>query len=489
MRWFNCFTPFYNLRIALLGFVLIPVMMIIMLGGSYSLQTLEQQVEARMQEDIELIARAIRLPLSHALEQNRISSIERALTSAFRIDRVYGAYVYDHNGNQIASSGTPAAQVGTKQAAKLAADGSRRGEFSRASGERIFSYFVPLTDTGGRINGLLQVTRRGSDFSDYISKVRGLALIALTGICIILIVVVLLGHYGAVGRHLRNIKNGMIQVGPGVGTHCIPVHGPSEIRVLANGINAMIDRITTSRKELEHRREREMELRIQLQQTEKMAAIGQLASGVAHELGTPLSTIDGKSQQLLRKKELPDIVILALQQIRIEVARMEHIIRQLLDFGRRNPLKYTQIECSTMIKKALDRIESEIKSNNVEVIINQSEIPRIINVDTVRIEQALTNVLQNAIHACNKKIEIGWYSMQDKIQIIIEDDGPGIDEDMISSIFNPFFTTKAVGQGTGLGLSVAHAAVTDHGGDIEADYSNTLGGACFRITLQGDSKT
>jgi signal transduction histidine kinase len=489
MRWFRFFAPFYNLRIALLGFVLIPVMMIIMLGGSYSLQNLERQVEARMQEDIELIARAIRLPLSYALEQNRIGSIERALTSAFRIDRVYGAYVYDHTGRQIASSGTPAAQVKTEQAARIAAEGSRHGEFGRAGTERIFSYFVPLTDTGGRINGLLQVTRRGSEFSDYISIMRGQALIGLAGICIVLVVFVLVGHYGAVGRHLRNIKNGMIQIGSGESCHRIPVQGPSEIRVLTGGINAMIGRITKSQKELEHRRERELELRIRLQQSEKMAAIGQLASGIAHELGTPLSTVDGKSQQILRKDDLPGTIRRALQQIRIEVARMEQIIRQLLDFGRRNPLKYTQINCNILIKTALDRIEPEIKSKNVEVMMEKSNIPVRVNVDPIRIEQALTNLLQNAIQACNKRIKISWFAEPDKIQIMIEDDGPGIDEDKISSIFNPFFTTKPVGQGTGLGLSVAHAAVTDHGGDIEAGYSNTLGGACFRITLQGDSKT
>lgn len=475
---------FYNLRLALLGYVLIPVLLVIVMGGSYTLRSLEKQVEARMQEDIELIARAIRLPLSYALEQNRFGSIEQALASAFRIDRVYGAYVYDEDGSQIASSGTPKARVQTREAAELAAGGNRQGEFGRAGSEEVYSYFVPLTDSGGRINGLLQVTRRGSDFTDYLASVRSQALVIFVGISALLIMFVLLGHHRAVGRHLHNIKQRMVHMDIGDLEQRIVVKGPSEIRVLADGINAMLDRIKRSRTELDHRRKRESELQARLQQSEKLAAVGQLAAGVAHQLGTPLSTIDGKSQQLLRLSDMPVSQRQAIRQIRTEANRMEWIIRQLLDFGRNNPLQKQTIDCSVLIRTSIDQLEDVIQKRKIIVETRPASIPVCVDIDPIRIEQAITNLLKNAIQACRNRVLISWYREQDEVIIAIEDDGPGIQNGQTGALFEPFYTTKDIGDGTGLGLSVAHAAVADHEGVIDVSRSGTLGGAVFRIILQ-----
>lgn len=478
---------FYNLRLALLGYVLIPVLLVIVVGGSYTLRSLEKQVEARMQEDIELIARAIRLPLSYALEQDRFGSIEQALASAFRIDRVYGAYVYDENGSQIASSGTPKARVQTREAAELAADGNRQGEFGRAGSEQVYSYFVPLTDSGGRINGLLQVTRRGSDFTDYLASVRSQALGIFAGISALLIMFVLLGHHRAVGRHLHNIKQRMVHMDIGDLEQRIALKGPSEIRVLADGINTMLDRIKRSRTELDHRRKRESELQSRLQQSEKLAAVGHLAAGIAHQLGTPLSTIDGKSQQLLRHSDMSDSYRNAIKQIRTEANRMEWIIRQLLDFGRNNPLQKRTIDCSVLIRTSLDQLEDEIQKRDISVETRPASSSPAIDIDPVRIEQAITNLLKNAIQACRNRVIISWYRDRNEVIIAIEDDGPGIQKEQTGSLFEPFYTTKDVGEGTGLGLSVAHAAVADHGGTIEVSQSKILGGACFQIILQQNS--
>jgi len=474
-------TP-YKLRTALLGFVLIPVIILIAAGGGYSLYNLEQEVEARMQKDIELVARAIRLPLSHALERDRAGSIQQALNSAFDIDRVYGVYVYDNNGDQIASSGTTRAQVESEQAVRLVSNGER-GEFGRAGNERIFSYFVPLTDTGGRINGLLQVTRRGSDFSDYIAGVRNHTMLAFAGVGILLIIVVLIGHYRAVGKYLGNIEQSMVKVGFGENEHRIPAKGPAEIQVLSNGINAMLDRIDRSRNEIKQRQTREIELRLRLQQTEKLAAIGQLAAGIAHELGTPLSTVDGKAQQLLRQQISDQRILDGLETIRAEAARMEQIIRQLLDFGRNNPLNLSKIDCAELVHNAIDKLDIHTYANQADIQVIAPDKPVIIRADRIRMEQAVSNLLRNAVHACKSRIRISWSTAGTQVTITVEDDGPGIDETQRSQLFDPFYTTKIIGEGTGLGLSVAHAAVADHNGYIEVDRSDDLHGACFRIVI------
>jgi len=492
MMWIPRLSGIYNLRVALLAYVLIPVIVVLALAGSWSLRLLEQQVDQRMQEDIELIARAIRLPLSHALERDRPGSIQQALDSAFSIDVVYGAYVYDENGQEIARSGLPQGTVQTSQAAALAAAGDRLGEFSQAGNEVIFSYFVPLTDTGGRISGLLQLTRRGSDFSDYIAMVRQGTGLALAGALLLVAALVLFGHHRAIGQHLRRIAGDMTRINVGQTDRRLREEGPAEMKVLAGGINDMLDRVNASQREIAERQAHETELRLRLQESEKLAAIGQLASGIAHELGTPLSTLDGKAQQALRRDDLDENLRNSLERVRNEAGRMERIIRQLLDFGRRNPLTQSAMDCGNLLRSVTGKLDQEIRNRKLRVDIpDRGEAPScLIHVDHIRFEQALSNLVSNAIHASRGTIRIRWRHEGKAVIITVEDDGEGVADKDLPYLFEPFFTTKAVGEGTGLGLSVAHAAVTDHGGHVEVTRSAELGGACFTIYLpDGEDST
>lgn len=490
------FQRLYTLRLALLAGVLVPVVLVVAIAGSWALRLLEQQGNDRMQEDVELIAGAIRLPLSHALERDRIGSINQALNSAFNTDVVYGAYVYDESGQEIARSGRRAARVETDQAAMLAASGDLLSEFSQAGEEEIFSYFVPLTDAGGRINGLLQLTRRGSDFSDYIAMVRQTSLIALAGLCLLLSLIVLIGHHHALGGPLKRMLNGMKKIHGSDSQRRLHDEGPAEMQNLSAGINNMLDRIDASQDELVEQRQHELALRLRLEQSEKLATIGRLAAGVAHELGSPLSTLDGKAQQALRDCQ-PDPAGQQsrtrrnLQQIREEAARMEKIIQQLLDYGRDNPLHRVQLDCQRQIQQALDKLTPEREAKSVSISLEGS--PLCIPVDPLRFDQALSNLIANAIQASRQQIRIRWQAAtvgdRSVIEIRVEDDGDGIHGDDQTRLFDPFFTTKPVGEGTGLGLAVAHAAIKDHGGSLELDtarQATALGGACFVITLPDD---
>lgn len=487
------FQRLYTLRLALLAGVLVPVVLVVAIAGSWALRLLEQQGNERMQEDIELIADAIRLPLSHALERDRIGSINEALNSAFSTDVVYGAYVYDERGQEIARSGRRAARVETDQAAMLAASGDLLSEFSRAGEEEIFSYFVPLTDAGGRINGLLQITRRGSDFSDYIAMVRQTSMIALAGLCLLLSLIVLVGHYHALGGPLKRMLDGMKKIRGSDSQRRLHSEGPAEMQNLSAGINIMLDRIDASQEELVEQRQHEMALRLRLEQSEKLATIGRLAAGVAHELGSPLSTLDGKAQQALRDSdpqasEAESRTRRNLQQIRTEASRMEKIIQQLLDYGRDNPLNRVQLDCERQIQQALEKLTVERQSKSVSISLDGP--PLRISVDALRFDQALSNLIANAIQACRQQIRISWQATtvaaRRMIEIRVEDDGDGIHGDNEARLFDPFFTTKAVGQGTGLGLAVAHAAIKDHGGSLRLDTGarpDSLGGACFVMRL------
>jgi len=472
-----------NIRAALLIFVLLPFLVIIIVGGGYSLHRLELDAKARMEEEIELIARAIRLPLSHALQHGHSATLQRTVTSIFDIDKVYAVYVYDKDGKRISVSGSSKAQVEDTEAVDLAVKGNERSEFDEVGGEQMFSYFLPLSDSGGRINGLLQVTRRGSDFSHHIDqfRVRAIGMLGLSTLLVIILVWV--GYQRSVGRHIHRMREDMQTVAEGDLYHRVAVDGPSELRFLAQGFNTMLDSIQASEQELRARREQEYALKAQLQQAEKLAAIGHFAAGVAHELGTPLSVADGKAQRGLRHAEGKTAE--AFTQIRQQLQRMERIIRQLMDFARPVKRVLAQIRVSDLVQSSLAQVEPERQAHQVEITVKNEAEDLYVSGNRLRLEQAVINLLRNAIQATSTAgdVRLTWHTeVEGWLALTIEDDGPGIDEQHLPHLLEPFFTTKAVGVGTGLGLAVVNAVMSEHGGRIDIGRSD-LGGALFRLWL------
>jgi len=287
----------YNIRTALLIFVLTPFLVVMIISAGFSLHQLEQTAEEGLEDEIELIARSIRRPLSYALEQGHEETLRRTVTSAGDIGRVYGVYVYDRDGNRITAQGPSKVQVQDIEAANLATEGAEGGAFEEVEGEAVFSYFMPLIDSGGRIIGLLQVTRRGSDFVQQIREFRTRAIAVLAGSALLVLIMVWIGYQLAIGRHIKSMGQSMAEVASGDRDHRLDGQGPTELKFLSEGINRMLDSIVDSEREISARREREYELKAQLHHTEKLAAIGRFAAGVAHELGTPLSVADGKAKK------------------------------------------------------------------------------------------------------------------------------------------------------------------------------------------------
>lgn len=474
-----------SLRTAIIVYMLLPLSLLMAMCGYIALYSVEARVTHRLQEDIQLIARAIRLPVNDALVRHRRDAVQQALNSAFRIERVYGAYVYNASGEQIASAGIGKRGIGREDAATLAAAHDRQGEFGKAGDREVYSYFIPLVDPGGRIIGLLQVTRRASDFSTYMGWIRlaGLGLLVL--ITLSLIAVVIWGHYRAIGRHLAAVAHSMARIGHGDREHRVPLSGPRELVTLGLGINAMLDGILRSEAAIARHQAEQRALEIRLGESEKMAAIGRLAAGVAHELGSPLSVVDGKAQRLLRKPDMLAADQESLNGIRQAVKRMETIVRQLMDLGRNSGLQRRRCRVDQLAHAAVAQLKPEFDASHVSLeLCARVACGGTIMVDPLRIEQALTNVLRNALQATpGGHVRFGWdVAGDDEVVFSVEDDGPGIPDDMLPRLFEPFFTTKPVGQGTGLGLALAHASAREHGGRVEI-ASAPLGGAMVRLIL------
>jgi len=471
-----------SLRLTLVLIVVLPLAVSMGLTSYFVLSAFEEYTERRMEEDVELVARSLRMPIGRALQRDRKGAVQEALQSAFSFNRVYGAYLYDEKGHLTASVGSANLSADSSRLSNLAEGRTRTGEYDEVAGRSVYSYFVPLSTPMGRNAGLLQVVRRARDIDQAVASLRWIAAVVFFATLALASGLVLWGHRLTIGGPLEKLRRDMTKAEAGSRSHRATPRGPTEITALGRQFNTMIESIEQAEHEIRAREAEQRSLEKKLKHTEKLAALGQLSAGVAHELGTPLSVIDGTAQRALRHESLPDRVEDALHNVRSEVERMEHIVQQLLDFGRRNPLQHRTVPARQLVEMAVSSTRAaHPEAERVEVQPPDATVS--LSVDVGLAERVLVNLLQNAIEAApDGTIRLAWEQKETDVVFRVEDSGPGIDPEVKPRLFEPFFTTKEVGEGTGLGLAVAHGIVEEHGGTVEVSES-ALGGACFRVHL------
>jgi signal transduction histidine kinase len=475
----------FSLKFSLISKVIIPLVLSMALITYFGLHAMENIIEKRMQTDVQLIARALRMQISYSLEKERFNSINQALQTVFSIERIYGAYVYDNKGKRLLAVGSAKPSNRSESAKVITDKGERKGKYEEIEGKQVYSYFVPLFDSRGSSNGLLQVTRKKSDIVNFIDKVRTLTTISLSLVGLFFAGLILFGFHGAVGKYLNQLIDSISRISAGDRKHRASLKAPKEISSVAQALNSMLDNIVSAEKEIATRKDAQKELEQKLRQSEKMAAIGQLAAGMAHELGTPLSVINGQAQRGLRDQGLDEKHKKKFHDIREEVQRMEQIVRQLLDFGRSSKHKRRRTQAAYLAKSAASLVQKEMSfQRQIELTLDGPDPGPTIFVDPMRIEQALVNLLRNAFQAENvSNVSLSWAKQDEKmISFKVEDDGSGISDNIKDKLFEPFFSTKKTGQGSGLGLSVVHGVVQEHDGEVYVSDS-VLGGTCLEIVL------
>jgi len=211
----------------------------------------------------------------------------------------------------------------------------------------------------------------------------------------------------------------------------------------------------------------------QLILTDRLASVGELASGIAHELNNPLTGVIGLSQ-LLVEKDVPEDVKEDLKLVYSEAQRAANVVKNLLTFARKHPPAKELLNINDVISKVLEFRAYEERVSNIEVVAHlASDLPQIM-ADYFQLQQVFLNIVINAeyfmIEAYNKgTLTITTERAGDGIRASFTDDGPGISKENLGYIFDPFFTTKEVGKGTGLGLSICHGIISAHNGQIYAE--------------------
>ena len=230
-------------------------------------------------------------------------------------------------------------------------------------------------------------------------------------------------------------------------------------------------------------------LETQLVQSEKLAAVGQLVSGVAHELNNPLTSIAGLSEFLLEQKELGKKDRGHLQVIQEQAERAGRIVRNLLTFARKGSAERVPVDLNEVIRRTLSLTGYDLKLKDITVERELSgALPDVFG-DRHGLQQVVLNLVTNAAQAVAenprerpREITVStWFDGQ--VHLRVSATGPGIPDEVVQSVFTPFFTTKEPGKGTGLGLSITYSIVESHGGQIVLEPRGPRGGAAFRVDL------
>lgn len=226
----------------------------------------------------------------------------------------------------------------------------------------------------------------------------------------------------------------------------------------------------------------------QLQQREKLSSIGLLAAGIAHEINTPLTGVSSYTQMLLGMMPETDPKHALLQKVSRQTDRAAGIVSNLLNFSRTSgSSQFGEIVITRVLDDTLQLLEPQLRHSRIELVRDYEENLPIVFADAGKLQQVFTNLIINARDACTDggRITLRTRGAGDAIQIEVSDTGTGIAPEHVARIYDPFFTTKGVGEGTGLGLAVTYGIVQEHAGHISVESRNDEAqhGTTFRITL------
>lgn len=355
--------------------------------------------------------------------------------------------------------------------------------------------YVPVMSEN-QLLGVIELAESLGGEKQYVLTTLINTLLATLGIAAVCGVLATALGVGIVGRPVRRLVEQARRIGNGDFSERLEISQHDEISELALEMNLMCDQLEAAKTRVNLETAARIKTLEQLRHVDRLATVGTLAAGIAHELGAPLQVIAGRARMSLEDDTTPSEAEKNSRIIIEQTERITGIIRQLLDFARRRNARKSRTDLCAITRQSLVLLEPFADKRSV--IINLNATPESVeaDVDAEQIQQTMTNLLVNGIQAMKKgghlRVSLRTESVLPPSDIggpearfaciEVEDEGEGMPPDVAAHVFEPFFTTKDVGEGTGLGLSVAYGIVREHAGFITVD-SEPGKGSRFRVYL------
>lgn len=334
--------------------------------------------------------------------------------------------------------------------------------------EGVVSVAAPLKGASGG-SGVLLARFSLSEVRRQIIAARNLVLlyVFLYGSVLIAFGVILLGRN--VIEPVRRLREATSQVAAGDLTTNVPVAGPGEIADLANSFNAMTDALQKGRDEIIR--------------SERMASVGHLSAGMAHEIGNPLGAVLGYLE-LLKSELEPGRSLEMVEHSLVEISRIDHLVKELLDYAVPAGGELGIVDPADVLREVILTLSHQAAFESIEFSVECPEKLGMVRIDSHKLMQVLVNLMVNAKDSMEDSIRIqvsasrqGQYA-----EIAVRDEGCGIPDDVLPHIFDPFYTSKPQGKGRGLGLTICQSIITEAGGKLVA-RSRKDAGTTFTIIL------
>jgi signal transduction histidine kinase len=380
------------------------------------------------------------------------------------------------------------------------------GEHIELDGSPIYVLTVPILDSDRNLVAAIELTRDESEVHDLFAETVRTAIYIVCALGGMLALLVWLSARSGISNPIKRLVEAVDDVTHGDLGRVILRERDDEVGDLAERFNEMTHSLREAREEILHGVDAKLALESRLRHSEKLATIGQLAAGIAHEVGTPLNVIGGRARTMEKKADDPEAVAKNAAIIAVQTQRITKIIQQLLDFARRPATVRTDVDLSVVGKDCLDFLEHQLATSRVEAALRpfaaDDDGPKrpVVWGDGDQLQQVCLNLCVNAVQAMPEggRLELATRGLSRRkpgletsppgpyVVLEVADTGVGIPEEDRDRIFEPFYSTKDTSGGTGLGLSVSVGIVKDHDGWIEID-SRPGGGTVFKVFLPAES--
>ncbi len=473
----------------LILFLTVAVGIVMTLGGYYILRQREAILETAMRNELRAHAATLKIALEDAYRNGRTGDVQRLINRLSEDPKVYSVTLFDETGRSVMSSNPLAAdEVRNPPQAQQVIATSQTAEID--SNQYLVSLIVPIRVAESR-RGAFEITQPRSFIrADFARARRDIAFVTLALFAAIVLVVLAVMRRSLL-RPINELLGGAVAIGHGdLEYRVIVPESGGELAQLAREFNRMADSLEEQMRAASREAEGRLALERELRHKERLASIGRLAAGIAHEMGAPLNVIKGRVEILQQRPDLPqERRDRNLDIINAQADGIARIVRQLLTLARPFNLRREVLDPAQLISEVRELIEPEATKAGLRIEVAADEQARI-DGNRDLLHQVLLNICLNGLQAMETGGRLRIALLNEEVirndcrfvALGISDTGPGISADNLNHIFDPFFTTKDVGQGSGLGLAVSHRIVEEHGGWIEVGNQPT-GGAVFTIYL------
>ena len=465
--------------------------------GYFHILSRRDMLIRKMQTEVHSTGRTLKVVLEKISMPREMEHVQELIDAVEEYEKTLGVLVYHKGKDLVFRSRSLEGEIEPylELIKRSIQEGLPNEGFQTYQKISVFSYTIPLKDHRGKVIGGVSILQHTSFMEEEIENAKWNIVIIILVLVGGTVVLVLFATKRWITRPISKLMEGIKSMAKGKLNTQIDLKGEDELSELAQAFNQMAKDLKEAHTKIVQESETKLELERNLRQSEKLATIGQLASGLAHEIGTPLNIIAGRADLTMRKLGDNNEAKKNLGIIVQQTERITKIIQQLLGFVRKKKPEQRPLNLGPLLETTLDFLDQQIQKQKVTVVKELMDYLPTVAGDPDQLQQVFLNLILNAIQSMPKdgKLRLSatpqWISKEgleegqrQYVEVRVEDTGTGMTKEVIENIFNPFFTTKEKEKGTGLGLTVSQGIIQDHEGWIEAE-SEVGKGSVLKVYL------